>query len=549
MVPEHVGRVPLWLLAFAAVALFAPALHRIDSLAIHAATRAAAHEATALPTATPDAEGWVRLGGGLADHAPAGLPDFDQHQGAWRINNPFRESWTHDGPVAAVNALWWLDSLMEPAPVAPPEVHDGFDLLTAQGDWDDHDPQNVPYVVSQVARAAHTNGASGLLATGTCLDDLERSLGQRLAASSERQHFALRRVERPTLQQLAAAMAEGQPAILLLGLWQHHRLVDWQRLGGHYVTLSGVDDSVGRVQIADPYRDGPALAMQPPAHNDAALVEHDPYVLSPSMRPGPYLRLNGYFDAPVDVGRLVSNFAGLNTTDCHPGDTAWLDGAELEAHIEAMLVFVPLVPATDTPTPEPTATLSPSETPADMPTPTLPISATATLSPTSTVSIPPSETATEPATETATPRPTATGTATAAPSATPTTPPTATATLSATPTERPEPTETATSTGSEICGEVVNSRTGQPVVAANVGLRQGDALVAQALSDTIGHFCLPKVPAGLYALSVVRSGCSPHSEFVETAGSDMALDVALACAPPSVYLPFALVPRKITRGR
>lgn len=551
MVPEHVRQASQWLLALTAVALFAPHLQRMNSVADARLQRAAAQETKALPTATADAEGWVRLGGNLADHAPAGLPDFDQRQGAWRISNPFREAWTHDGPVAAVNALWWLDSLMEPEPLAPPAVQDGFDLLQAQGAWDDHDPQNVPYLVSQLARAAHTNGESGLLAKGTCLDDLERALGQHLAGSVERQRFATRRVERPTLQQLAAPIAEGQPVILLLGLWQHHRLVDWQRLGGHYVSLSAVDVTVGRLAIADPFRDGAALASVPAAHNDPARVDHDPYLLSPSLRPGNVLRLNGYFDAPVDVARLVSNFAGLNTIDCNPGDTAWLDGAELEAHIEAMLVLVPLLPATDTPTPAPSDTPAPSETPATTLTPVQPISATATLSPTASATFAATQTPTETATASPTSSPTATSTPTPTPSATATAPPTDTATPPATPTATDRPTSTATppSARSAICGHVRNNRSGRPVAAAKVGLSQGETSIAEALTDAVGRFCLPEVPAGLYALSVVRAGCSPHAQFVETAGTDMAVDVALSCTAPSVYLPFALVPRKSTRAR
>ena len=64
-----------------------------------------------LAAATPDADGWVRLSDGLPDYAPAGMPDFDQRQTTWRVPAPDGDKWTHDGPVAAANALWWLDAL------------------------------------------------------------------------------------------------------------------------------------------------------------------------------------------------------------------------------------------------------------------------------------------------------------------------------------------------------------------------------------------------------------------------------------------------------
>ncbi|MCJ7469874.1 hypothetical protein MUO74_05165, partial [Candidatus Bathyarchaeota archaeon] len=48
------------------------------------------------------------------DYVPSGVPDFDQRQGGtyqW-VNQA--QQWSHCGPVAVANSLWWLDSEFEP---------------------------------------------------------------------------------------------------------------------------------------------------------------------------------------------------------------------------------------------------------------------------------------------------------------------------------------------------------------------------------------------------------------------------------------------------
>ena len=107
-----------------------------------------------IPTLTPTPiPSWIwigRAGGNPLDYAPSGMPDFDQKQVDW-YDGVAPDLWTHCGPVAVAEVLWWLDSWSEPGETAPPEVSDGHDLIASSGIWDDHDAQNVVPVVSDLA--------------------------------------------------------------------------------------------------------------------------------------------------------------------------------------------------------------------------------------------------------------------------------------------------------------------------------------------------------------------------------------------------------------
>ncbi len=117
----------------------------------------------------------------FTDYALSGMPDFDQRQ--WGTYNwTYFGSWSHCGPVAVANSLWWLDSEFEPNPVAPPTVNDGFSLVKAYGQWDDHDPQNVAPLVEHLAFLMDTNGMrTQQVHSGTNVYDMEAGLTQYLS--------------------------------------------------------------------------------------------------------------------------------------------------------------------------------------------------------------------------------------------------------------------------------------------------------------------------------------------------------------------------------
>lgn len=120
----------------------------------------------------------------IGDYAPAGIPDFDQRQ--WGTYNwtDGGGAWSHCGPVAIANSLWWLDTINEPHPIPPPVINDGFPIVKSYGPWDDHDVNNVPMLVENLTYLMDTNGIrTGLAHTGTNLDDVKVGLAQYLTWS------------------------------------------------------------------------------------------------------------------------------------------------------------------------------------------------------------------------------------------------------------------------------------------------------------------------------------------------------------------------------
>lgn len=118
------------------------------------------------------------------DYAPSGVPDFDQRQGGTYIWQDMWAQWSHCGPVAVANSLWWLDSEFEPNPIPPPTINDGYPLVQSYnlGGWDDHDPQNVPPLVEHLAYLMDTDGRrTGIIHSGTDVNDMEAGLAHYLS--------------------------------------------------------------------------------------------------------------------------------------------------------------------------------------------------------------------------------------------------------------------------------------------------------------------------------------------------------------------------------
>jgi hypothetical protein len=117
------------------------------------------------------------------DYAPSGVPDFDQRQwGTYNWTNG--GAWSHCGPVAVTDSLWWLDSQAEPNPVPPPTINDGFPLVKSYGAWDDHNPNNVQPLVEHLAFLMDTDGRrTGLPHSGTNVNDMQAGLAHYLSWS------------------------------------------------------------------------------------------------------------------------------------------------------------------------------------------------------------------------------------------------------------------------------------------------------------------------------------------------------------------------------
>jgi len=140
---------------------------------------------TAQPYTPPDPWYWKPA---YRDYVPSGMPDFDQRQGGTYLWQDLGGAWSHCGPVAVANSLWWLDSEFEPNSIPPPAISDGYPLVRAYGAWDDHDVQNLPPLVEHLAYLMDTDGRRTHLpglpnGEGTRVNDMQAGLTHYLSWS------------------------------------------------------------------------------------------------------------------------------------------------------------------------------------------------------------------------------------------------------------------------------------------------------------------------------------------------------------------------------
>ncbi len=273
------------------------------------------------------------------EYAPSGVPDFDQHQDLWQ--NPITMKWSYCGPVALANSLWYFDSKFDNG-----TEPDGFPLVQNYGPWDDHDPQNVVPLINELAWLADTDGwRTGIIHNGTYVSDLQNATRWYLELKGLNDTF----YERTwycnfTFADVEYEVEQCQDVLLLLGFYELQS-GGWVRLGGHYVTISGVNAS-GEIKFSDPTLDnaeaggrGQVLPlMHPPhpgdptVHNNASYVSHDYYTVAPSSPvPGTHWGIEDYpaYDVFYDVN-------GCNESD-------YYEGGLLFTAVEYAVVICPLL--------------------------------------------------------------------------------------------------------------------------------------------------------------------------------------------------------------
>ena len=284
-----------------------------------------------VPTATPTPiPGWIWIGypgTTPADYAPSGMPDFDQKQAGWQVTSP--PGWSHCGPVAVADVLWWLDSQSEPGSNAPPQVSDGHPLIESFGAWDDHDSRNVLPLVSDVAARLNTNDAKAGTEVTTVVPALEAYVREQALDDT----YAVAMYASPSFEQLRIWVRRGSGVVLLLGFWEEQGADEWVYLGAHYAAVAGVEPANRYVALADPFRDAweagnAALGRSPVAHayphgpdvhNDAQYVSHDAYPVVAAQGPGGTWALADY----VRASEHLENFVGQNVAQAfavHEGD-------------------------------------------------------------------------------------------------------------------------------------------------------------------------------------------------------------------------------------
>lgn len=118
------------------------------------------------------------------DYVPSGMPDFDQRQGGTYLWQDSVGRWSHCGPVAVANSLWWLDSEFETNIIPPPTIIDNYPLVKAYGPWDDHDSLNVQPLVEHLAYLMDTDGLrTGIAKLGTNVFDMQAGITHYLSWS------------------------------------------------------------------------------------------------------------------------------------------------------------------------------------------------------------------------------------------------------------------------------------------------------------------------------------------------------------------------------
>ena len=291
-----------------------------------------------------------------ADYAPSGVPDFDQKQwGTHNWTNPFPPvgTWSYCGPVAVANSMWWLDSEYEPNP-DPSIINDGFPLVTAYGAWDDHDAQNVPPLVEDLAFLMDTNGQrfGHIMQCGTEVHEMTMALNEYIYRQGLDWKFYVHLQKAPDFLWIEREIEKCQDVVLLLGFWQFNPVTQqWVRVGGHYVTCAGVDSPNWMLAVSDPYIDAAEMGLTkgtvlpppphphtgPPetVHNDAAYVSHDVYTVGPSGSPGGPFGFNEY---PSEY--IIDNFGSCqNTPDEYlQYDGEYLPGFPINTEIEYAIV-------------------------------------------------------------------------------------------------------------------------------------------------------------------------------------------------------------------
>jgi hypothetical protein len=365
------------------------AAHRLPAVA-----RLLALALAALSLDPIGADGTLWLSGGHVDLAPSGMPDISLCRREWsKPGSP--PQWTHAGPVALADALWWLDSAAEPAPAPPPTVRDGHPLVIGYPRFgpavDDHSAENLGPLVEDLAARANTDGLRRAESVrGTRWEDLVAAVDELVRARGLAADYTLRSASSPDGAWLARQVASSAGVVVGLGVWEA-QAEGWRRVGGHYAAVAGAAPDGAWVALSDPLADLAALGGEgrsvppgpaghscreaPRAHDDPAVVSHDGHrlIAEPALPHGAAV-LAGYF-GEANQGEAAA-FEGQNPVDAlaeHRG--AWKRGAVVMA-LDAALALVPVGAATPTAsptrppptapftdTPEPTATTPATQTP------------------------------------------------------------------------------------------------------------------------------------------------------------------------------------------
>ncbi len=336
------------------------------------------------------------------DYAPNGMPDIDQKQDGWRKLET--EQWSFCGPAAVANCFKWFDSKYnDVAPGFPgdgidqfPLVRDYLDDLGPLVGYDDHDPWNVDHVGSAwgpaigpppptlqpfvpgpqmpggglppwgelVERLAWYFDTDGIQSgycnhTGTNILQMQQGIQDWLDSemfpdsSTLADTLCQELTPMPTFAYVESLVEKCEDVILLLGFWFEDPPGSgmWFRIGGHYVTVAGVNSERFKIAFSDPFIDNAEFGApgrvgdgtiiphdfphDPTVHNDEGNVSHDIYdVEIPSNSPGGEWWLPGYA-INGDPGYWVWNFHDQNVPEeFEPMTAQWNGTSPIHTEVE-----------------------------------------------------------------------------------------------------------------------------------------------------------------------------------------------------------------------
>jgi len=143
--------------------------------------------------------------------------------------------------------------------------------------------------------------------SGTNVTDIQWGIEQYLNNTGYAADYNETTVLWPEFNWIEEEVERCEDVVLLLGFY-HNYTGYYERFGGHYVTVAGVNSNTSQLSISDPYFDSVGNAT-PGVHNDTQYVSHDIYNVT-NIFPNnmsPCWALPDYAG-----GKNVTNFIGQN---------------------------------------------------------------------------------------------------------------------------------------------------------------------------------------------------------------------------------------------
>ena len=242
------------------------------------------------------AEGWYWKPA-YPNYAPSGMPDFSQRQDTWQTifpgpNGTIESSvagddvynaannviapgancqlestpvgddiarWSFCGPTAVANCLWWFDSKFADPAGTPGDGVDDFSLVEGYSSLDDHEPNNVPHLIEDLA------GRMGTCSEGlTNIDSMQNAIDEWFIDKGLDGMFTETTYITPEFEFIEAEIERSQDVILLLGWYglddpveemdQSQELCEWCEHVGPVYWISWqefipIADNLSRVEV------------------------------------------------------------------------------------------------------------------------------------------------------------------------------------------------------------------------------------------------------------------------------------------------------------